>query len=244
MKSEIIVEALKNELKRRGITYEKLSKKIKLSEAAVKRLFSQRNFSLRRLDEICLAAEIDLAELVKSAATTKSRLDKFPIEIEEQLAIDPQLMLLLYCALMRYPIQKIQKHLKIDKIRFYQLARSLEKLGLLKVLPNNEIQLLASKSTRWSRNGPLVKRYGDGIRQEFFRTDFSGPNEHQDFLTGTLSEDSFRLIKRKLNELFRQFDELSEMDAMMGEDHTQVYWLHSGIRPWGAIQIIQRQLFP
>ena len=47
-----LVDVLKRELKARGITYAHVARKLNLSEASVKRMFSKREFTLKRLDEI------------------------------------------------------------------------------------------------------------------------------------------------------------------------------------------------
>src|SRR5690606_20745269 len=44
-----IIEALKRDLKRRGLTYRDLAKKVGLSEASVKRVFASKSFTLQRL---------------------------------------------------------------------------------------------------------------------------------------------------------------------------------------------------
>ena len=48
-----LVEALKRALKSRGITYAALAAKLGLSEASVKRMFSRRDFTLQRMDDVC-----------------------------------------------------------------------------------------------------------------------------------------------------------------------------------------------
>jgi hypothetical protein len=54
-----LVDALKRELKVRGITYAHLAPALKLSEASVKRMFSRCDFTLKRLDEICHHAHLE-----------------------------------------------------------------------------------------------------------------------------------------------------------------------------------------
>jgi transcriptional regulator with XRE-family HTH domain len=62
-----LVDSLKRELKARGITYADLASRIKMSEASVKRMFSQKNFTLQRLDEVLQAAGIEFSELTSGA---------------------------------------------------------------------------------------------------------------------------------------------------------------------------------
>ena len=60
-KASNLVDVLKRELKARDITYADLAARIDMSEASVKRMFSQKNFTLQRLDEILQATEIACA---------------------------------------------------------------------------------------------------------------------------------------------------------------------------------------
>ena len=60
-----LTEALKRSLKARGLTYAALARRIGLSEASVKRIFARHSFTLRRLEQVCQAAEVSFAELVR-----------------------------------------------------------------------------------------------------------------------------------------------------------------------------------
>ena len=51
-----IVDALKRMLKGRGITYANVAAGLGLSEASVKRMFSRRDFTLQRLEDVCRVA--------------------------------------------------------------------------------------------------------------------------------------------------------------------------------------------
>jgi len=62
-----LIEALKKLLKARGSTYRDLGQTLGLSEPSIKRLFSQRTFTLQRLEQVCAALEIDFYELAKLA---------------------------------------------------------------------------------------------------------------------------------------------------------------------------------
>ena len=48
-----LIDALKRLLRGQGLTYRELASRIKMSEAAVKRMFSLRAMSLQRLEQLC-----------------------------------------------------------------------------------------------------------------------------------------------------------------------------------------------
>jgi transcriptional regulator with XRE-family HTH domain len=63
--AESLVNALKNLLKARGITYAQLAKGLGLSEASVKRIFAERSFTLERLDQVCTLLGIQISDLAR-----------------------------------------------------------------------------------------------------------------------------------------------------------------------------------
>ena len=60
-----LVETMKKVLKARGMTYADLALALHVSTATVKRQFSQRTFTLERLEEILKVLEIDFYELAR-----------------------------------------------------------------------------------------------------------------------------------------------------------------------------------
>ncbi len=239
MNTSGLVEEIKKELKKQDITYAELGKRVKLSEAAIKRAFALRNFSLRRLDQICGAIGVDLTELVVSAGRAAETIPHMSMMVEEELSADPTLLLALYLILLKSSPATIRKELGIDKAGLFRLARRLERLGLVDVLPGERVRPRIRKSVRWRPGGPLASHYGPSIKQVFFNSEFKGSSEHQDFLTGMLTPDSFKVLKRKLIDLFRQFDDLSDLDSKTDEERTQGFWFYCGIRPWAPLDVVR-----
>ena len=79
-----IVSALKNALKEQGITYQQVAEALDLSEASVKRLFSERQFSLQRLDQICSLLGLEISDLVRRLDQAQ-RIDALTAEQEQEL---------------------------------------------------------------------------------------------------------------------------------------------------------------
>ena len=58
MQAIALVDTLKRILKGRGITYATVAAGLGLSEASVKRMFSRRDFTLQRLEDVCRIAGV------------------------------------------------------------------------------------------------------------------------------------------------------------------------------------------
>ena len=57
------VEALKKSVRARGLTYAELGRRLRLSEASVKRMFSRGSFTLARIEEVLAAVDLDLYKM-------------------------------------------------------------------------------------------------------------------------------------------------------------------------------------
>ena len=78
-----LFENLKRELKAKGLTYKDVADHLELTESSVKRLFSQEDLSIQRLDSICEMLGIDLGML-----TNHNRGDSRTIELMSEAAAD------------------------------------------------------------------------------------------------------------------------------------------------------------
>ena len=59
-----LIQHLKRKLRGAGLTYKDLADRIGVSESTLKRWFSQGSFAVERLDDICRALAIDLADVL------------------------------------------------------------------------------------------------------------------------------------------------------------------------------------
>ena len=75
-----IIDALKRQLKVRGITYQGLADGSELSESAVKHMFSTGNFSLKRLDDVCAVLELDIGDLVNISESQRPKIEQLSEE--------------------------------------------------------------------------------------------------------------------------------------------------------------------
>jgi DNA-binding Xre family transcriptional regulator len=92
-----IMASLKRLMRARAITYGQLARRIKLSEASVKRIFSRATLSLARLDQICQALDTSIQETTRLAGEqTTDTPETLSIEQENALAADPNLLACYY----------------------------------------------------------------------------------------------------------------------------------------------------
>src|SRR4030095_6417174 len=97
MQAASLIDALKRLLKGQGITYAHVAAGLGLSVAAVKRMFSRRDFTLQRLEDICRIARVDFAALVRAVADEPSGLAQVTGEQERELVSHAGLLHVALC---------------------------------------------------------------------------------------------------------------------------------------------------
>src|SRR5262249_3859792 len=102
-----LVEALKRTLKARGITYARVAAGLQLNVASVKRMFSKRDFTLQRLDEVCRIAEIDIGDLLQAVVERQAQISRLSVEQESELVSDTKLLLVALCAVGHWSVDEI-----------------------------------------------------------------------------------------------------------------------------------------
>src|SRR6478735_3371823 len=108
-----LVDTLKRLLKARGITYGELAARIDMSEASVKRMFSQKNFTLQRLDDILTASGIEFEEL-SAAQSAPALISHLTLAQEREIIGDPRLLVVAV---------SVMNHISFDDIvRYYEMT--------------------------------------------------------------------------------------------------------------------------
>src|SRR5205085_255114 len=73
--------------------YANLAKRVKVSEATLKRMFSQKNFTLQRLDEILQATGISFNDLALNRGDEPSLVSELTWKQEEEIIGDPRMFI-------------------------------------------------------------------------------------------------------------------------------------------------------
>lgn len=231
--SRALVETLKKLMKAKGVTYRDLARKLSLSEASVKRIFSQHTFTLERLDEVCALLGIDFQELARlSRPEAQDESLTLNYEQESALAQDPKLFAYFYLVLTEHKPSDIHRAYRFSDAEGTRHLVKLDKLGLIKLHPSNRVQLLVSRNVRWLAKGPLDTLYADEIKSEFIQSEFTATNERLRLLSGYLSERSLKTLSLRIDKVVSHFLDASDMDARSGDKHCQKIWFMLAYRPW------------
>lgn len=109
-----LLTALKKQLKAHGLTYADLAKVLQLSEASVKRLFAEQNFTLVRLEIACQMMGLQLQELVALIAKDQPQLVQLSEAQENDIVSD--------CVLLMVSVSIINGYTFKDLLNYYRLS--------------------------------------------------------------------------------------------------------------------------
>ena len=102
-----VFEALKAHLRTRGMTYKDLAVALKVSEATVKRVFSERDCTLRRLEQICEVVQVDLQGISRGAPRRSRLITQLTRQQEQEIVEDHRLFLVAVCAMSNLRLEDI-----------------------------------------------------------------------------------------------------------------------------------------
>lgn len=233
-----LIHALKKVLKSRGKTYADLASGLSLSEASIKRLFSEKTFTVQRLDEICRLLEIDLYELARIARGESESALEMTVAQEEVLAADRRLLGVFWLLLNNWQLPELLARYELTEPEAIRLLVKLDRAKLIELLPGNRIRLRVSRSVRHRADGPIRRRHGEAMVNDFLRVRFDEHGGAFRFEVGELSAASALVLRRRIDRLVAEMQELSQLDINLPPAQRKLYGLALGIRPWdGAAEI-------
>ncbi len=230
--STLLIDALKRQLKGRGITYAALAARIGMSEASVKRMFAQRNFSLERLDDILAVLDMDLVELAHAAADAPQLIAQLTYAQEEELIGDTRLLLVAVAALNEVPVEALVATYRISEAEAVQCLLRLDRIGFLVLKPNNRVKLLVARTFGWIPDGPIQNWFRQEAYGDYLDTHFNGPGELLRLVSVMLSPASSRALLERLRQVADEFARQHQDDARLPyEERTAITFLLAA-RPW------------
>ncbi|MDR2871637.1 MAG: helix-turn-helix transcriptional regulator [Xanthomonadaceae bacterium] len=212
--SQLVVQAIRDLLRARGMTYRELAERLGVSVPTVKRDLSRGDFSLSRLDQICEALEITIGDLLQNEVRqSEEYLTQLSSTQEDALVTDPKLLLLTYLLINHWSFDEIISTYSIDENELISLLLRLDQLKIIDYRPPRRVRKLTARNFTWRKDGPVQEFFLKRIVPEFF--DIHSEERDADsfyFVAGMLSESSRQYLANSMQQLAREFDELSRRD--------------------------------
>jgi hypothetical protein len=226
------VDALKRSVRARGFTYAELARRLRLSEASVKRMFSRGSFTLARIEEVLVAADLDLYEVARMTRGAGNGPAQLTHEQELGLAKDERLLAAFWLVLNGWGFEEIVRTFAITRTELTIAFARMEKLKLIEWGPRERVRLLVARDFAWRPGGPAKKAYARRAMAEFVEGRFDAPLELIRFEPRELSPQSAATLKRKLEQLVAEFGEMAEADSSLPGERRVPVALLVACRPW------------
>lgn len=226
-----LIDALKQVLKEQSITYSQVAEHLGMSLASVKRLFSEKQFSLRRLDSVCELAGVEISDLARRIERDR-KISHLTVEQEQQLVEDEKLLIVAVLALNQWTYQQIITAYDFTDVELVRYLAKLDRIKMIDLLPGNRIKSLITTDFQWHKNGPIQRLFETQVQQDFFKSRFDGPGEVRLFVTGMLTRASNAIMKQKLERLAADFRRMHQEDLTQPLDDRHGTSLVMAMRPW------------
>ncbi len=149
--TSLIIKALKTCLKENNLTYVDVARALELSEASVKRIFSEENISLQRLDTVCRLLNMEICDLTRLAEKQHEEIKELTEEQEAEFVKQPKLLFVAYMLLNDFDFDSIAAYYQVEELEGVQLLAHLDRIKFIDLLPGNRVKLLTSRNFRWRK---------------------------------------------------------------------------------------------
>ena len=227
-----IVEALKQALRARGLTYAQLARRLGVSEPTVKRMFSRGSFTLARIEAILRVLERELHDLARLSRGGDAGSATLTLDQETALARDERLLSVFWLLLNDWRFEEILETFAVSRAQLTLAFARLARVRLIEWGPRERARLAVPRDFQWRPGGPVKKAYGARVMQEFLHGRFDGPGELLRFEARDLSADSIAVLRRRLEKVLAAFNEVAEVDASLPARRRQSVGLLVACRPW------------
>lgn len=226
-----VVEALKQLLKANGVSYSDLGKALGLSEATIKRLFSQKNFALDRLEKICEVIHINLSDLFMMIKSPKA-ISQLTLKQEQALVSDPVLLLVATCVINRWKYSDILFNFDISEQECLKNLIYLDKIKIIELQLKNRFILKITNNFSWIPNGPVQQFFLNNLQQAFFSTKFLNEDESLVVRFGMLTKESNIKLQKNFMSLTETFSSYCQQDFARPLNERKGTVLVVALRPW------------
>jgi transcriptional regulator with XRE-family HTH domain len=228
-----ILLTLKNALRGKRLTYRAVAVQLGVHEATVKRNLNGRGVSLEFLERVCEVVDLRLSELLEISKESQESRQKY-ISSRQESGLSSNLRTTFFFLLLqrKWTPEEIREEFKLTEAQLVHHLVRLDKLGLIKLLPNNRVRMLIAKYPKWQTGGPVRQSFNRWLGQQFAQMDY--PRGMFEVETVKIAPSSLPLVQS----LMKDF---SEAVVRIGERDRQ---LHGGQPDWFSFLVAARPVDP
>ncbi len=226
MKSQldVMMDVLRELFRQHGLRFSDVARELGVTERTVTRWFSAESVETAVLQQMCELVGIDFFALCEIAGKRfERRPTRHTIKQEQALADSPLLNYLFAQICKGWTAKELRDDIDIPEPVLIDHLLQLDKIGLIELLPGNEIRLKTSRDMRLIPNGPYARRLNQWLTDTFDKPDVDQENSIWvcDFMK--LTPGSREHLERKFRALMHEAQELSDADRRAHDDGREWY---------------------
>ena len=227
-----LIDALKAELKTAGITYADLAAHLGMAESSIKRMFSQADMPLSRIDEVLRVLRMDFAELARRVADAAPQRRELTEAQEQSVVADRKLLLVAICCLSQWTYEQMLATYRFTEPELVGRLVQLDKLGVIELKPLNRYRLLLDKTFRWLPDGPLMRYFRQHVVTDYFDGGFDSDGEMLMLVHGQVGLSLATAFNERLARVAQDFARQHLADQKLPPAQKRPYTLVVGMRSW------------
>lgn len=213
--------ALKELLKRRGVTYADLAEALRCSLPTIKRSLNKTSLPLERLLEIAEVANLDFAEIHKRAEQLRPQHYFFTKEQDALFAKQPETLAYLEELLDGKTPVEISRHHDLDVQSTSHYQKRLEEVGLIKRKQRRQVKLLVRPPVGFGPGSLYLKRemqsFLESVVTEVVNAEGSQPGLFAILKPLSLTDEEFRALVDNLKRIVDQYSAIGENRTAAGK---------------------------
>ncbi|MGC1439795.1 MAG: helix-turn-helix transcriptional regulator [Burkholderiaceae bacterium] len=227
-----LITALRAELKVAGMTYANLADALGTSESTVKRMFSRRDMTLSRVDEILKALSLDFADVARRIAQTRPEMVELSHAQEKALVADRKLMMIALSCQSEWSFEQMLEFFVFSEAQLVGFMTRLDKLGLIELRANNRYSLKLAKGFRWRPHGPVMTYFRQKAMSDYFSSGFDKDGELLVLVHGSIATSSVPAFNDRLRRLASDFSRQHLTDHNLDPAHKSSFTMVLAMRDW------------
>jgi hypothetical protein len=230
--SRDLVQALKAELRRAGITYAQLAPALGMAESSVKRSFAKGDMPLSRIDAVLAVLKMDFAELARQVAARQPPRHELTLAQEKAVVADPRLLLVAICALSQWTFEQIVQTYALSEAEAVAALTALDRIGILELKAHNRYRLKIDKTFRWRAHGPVMAYFRAHAVGDYYAGGFDGEGELLLLVHGQVHPAQALAFNDRLQRLAQDFAHQHLADRALPAADRRPYTIVVGMRSW------------
>lgn len=151
---------------------------------------------------------MSLAELAHHADSAAASIRTLTAAQEKDLVAEPALLLVAACVLNGWSPDEITATYKFTKAECLKRLLTLDRLGLITLLPGDRVRRNVARDFDWLPEGPIQRFFRKQEKDDFLASDFAVEGENLFFLYGMLTLTAKVRLQAQLRKLKEEFAEL------------------------------------